>query len=739
MISSILMKDCATYSSNGVLIDNCKKVNFFYGPNGSGKSTVGNFLSNQDDQQYSSCEIKWQNESAMNVVVYNREFRERHFREDIDGIFTLGEATIEDIDRIKELKQERDQKRRDLDAKKQALRKKQDEYRSCRSRHCDAAWTTILKKNEGDFQKVFCGLRSNKEKFMGEVVRRYGIDHSSSKTRDDLKERMAIVFSEDIEMCSPLPVLTDELVSSISEIESDQIWGRAIVGRKDVPIADLIESLGNADWVNNGRSYLHEDGVCPFCQQKTITESFRQQIELFFGGDYDAGTKRIEQLRSKYLDLSEQVIDSCWKVLLDENAVSIGGIDTSEYNSLLVNLQSKFAEVLTAMSLKKVEPGSKVSITGSFDKINEIQSVILAANTMIEKHNAMIRHKDEERLSLINDVWTFLTDEYHGLIEAYLKEMSNLSKALTSMQQGVNDCQRKLNDLNSEIAEAEKDITSAQPTVDEINRSLTAYGFTNFQIVPSPSKENCYQIQRLDGTLATSTLSEGEETFITFLYFFQLAKGSVEKSDVSTKKILVLDDPISSLDGTILYVVSSMVKSLIKDIRDGKSDVEQIFILTHNVFFHKETSFIDGRAKELNDVNYWIISKDNNVSSIHSYNKTNPIKTSYELLWQELRDNNSASLVTTQNVMRRIIENYFGILGKSVDDTIIDSLGSAEDRIIGRSLISWINDGSHSIPDDLYINSYSDSVDKYKSVFREIFVRMGHQAHYDMMMQVCDT
>ena len=739
MISSILMKDCATYSSDGALINDCKKVNFFYGPNGSGKSTIGNFLNNQDDPQYSSCEIKWQNNSALNVIVYNREFRERHFREDIDGIFTLGEATIEDIDRIKKLKQERDQKSRDLDAKKQALREKQYEHRSCRNGHCDTMWTTILKKNESDFQKVFRGFRNNKEKFMEEIVRRYGIAHLSSKTRDDLKERMAIVFSEDLEMCSPLPVLTDEFVSSISEIESDQIWKRVIVGSKDVPIADLIESLDNADWVNKGRSYLHKDGVCPFCQQKTITESFRQQIESFFGGNYDAGAKRIEQLRSKYLDLTKQVIDSCRKVLLDENAVSIGGIDVSEYNSLLANLQSKFAEALAVMSLKKAEPGLKVSITGSFDKINEIQSVILAANTMIEKRNAMIRNKNEERSSLINDVWTFLTDEYHELIEAYLKEMSNLSKALTSMQQGVDDCQRELNDLNSEIAEAEKDVTSVQPTVDEINRSLAAYGFTNFQIVPSPSKENCYQIQRLDGTLATSTLSEGEETFITFLYFFQLAKGSVEKSSASARKVLVLDDPISSLDSAVLYIVSSMVKSLIKDIRSGDSDVEQIFILTHNVFFHKETSFIDGRAKELNDVNYWIISKDNNVSSVHPYGKTNPIKTSYELLWQELRDNNSASLVTTQNVMRRIIENYFGILGKKVDDTIIDSLGSAEDRIIGRSLISWINDGSHSIPDDLYINSYSDSVDKYKRVFREIFVRMGHQAHYDMMMQVCDT
>ena len=131
---------------------------------------------------------------------------------------------------------------------------------------------------------------------------------------------------------------------------------------------------------------------------------------------------------------------------------------------------------------------------------------------------------------------------------------------------------------------------------------------------------------------------------------------------------------------------------------------------------------------------YWIISKDNNISIIRAFEKNNPIKTSYELLWQELKTNTNASLVTTQNIMRRIIENYFNILGKNVDETIVNSFDTTEDQMICRSLISWINDGSHSIPDDLYIDSYTDSVERYKQVFKEIFIKMDHKAHYDMMM-----
>ncbi len=47
MIKSIKMKKCATYSTDGAVIENCQKVNIFYGPNGSEKSTISNFLLKQ--------------------------------------------------------------------------------------------------------------------------------------------------------------------------------------------------------------------------------------------------------------------------------------------------------------------------------------------------------------------------------------------------------------------------------------------------------------------------------------------------------------------------------------------------------------------------------------------------------------------------------------------------------------------------------------------------------------------
>lgn len=734
MIKSIIMKNCATYPADEAVIENCQKVNFFYGPNGSGKSTISNFLHNQTAPQYASCKINWENDTPTDIVVYNRDFRTRHFKEDIAGVFTLGEATIEEIKSLEEMKKERDKKQDNYIGKINSLNKKIDEEQSHKDEFRDTVWKAILKQNETDFQEAFSGLRGNKEKFRDEVIERYKKSHSSSETRESLKKRYNVLFSNKPEKCNPIDISISHLISKLEAIEKDLIWEKVIVGNKDVPISKLIDFLDNADWVNRGRSYIRENGTCPFCQQNTISEDFKQQLNSFFSGEYERNIEHIKNLIGKYKSVSDLLISQLSNVTSNDVAVSLGNLDIQKYNTLLDTLKVLFSNTLTEMSSKEKEAGKKVTFPDSTSKVNDLLNMISTANSNINTHNKMVDNYNEEKKALVAAVWEFLMDEQEALISGYINDLSNFEKTKTGIQNGITQCKKQLDELDSKIFEAGKNITSVQPTVDEINRSLKAYGFTNFQIVPSPTKENFYQIQRMDGTLATNTLSEGEETFISFLYFLQFAKGSINAAKVSSKKILVLDDPICSLDSTVLYIVSSMVKTLIKAVREGKSDVEQIFILTHNVFFHKEASFINGRITELNDVNYWIISKDNNISSVRSFGKVNPIKTSYELLWQELKTNTNASLVTTQNIMRRIIENYFGILGKKVDDTIIDSFNTTEEKIICRSLISWINDGSHSIPDDFYIDSYTDSVERYKLVFKDIFVKMGHEAHYNMMM-----
>ena len=169
---------------------------------------------------------------------------------------------------------------------------------------------------------------------------------------------------------------------------------------------------------------------------------------------------------------------------------------------------------------------------------------------------------------------------------------------------------------------------------------------------------------RSNGDDAQETLSEGEKTFVTFLYFYYLQKGSNTGVGISEDRVVVFDDPVSSLDSDVLFIVSHLIKDLYQ-----KSQIKQIFVLTHNIYFHKEVTFYKKRSdkKALKDETFWIIKKHNNHSVVNK-NNDNPIKSSYELLWNEIRDRDQKfSSQMIQNVMRRIIENYFKIFRSIFD------------------------------------------------------------------------
>ena len=745
MIRAIKMSTCTPYQQSE--LSDCKKVNFIFGSNGSGKSTISRYLSNVDhpSSRYSNCSLEWTSPIHETIYVYNREFRQNNFQQTIPGIFTMGSATIEDINAL-------EKKKNELSNEQEKLNKKIDSYNKARqkllereNKFKDDAWNELLKKNENDFQKAFEGLRGSKDRFVAEVKQR--IEGKPSHTGkiceiNDLKDRAKTLYEAKSEKCSHFNLSIDSYTSILEEIRTDDIWNTVIVGNDEVDISALIRELGSSSWVEQGRKYIRIDSKkCPFCQQETITEDFRRKLENFFDNRYQAQIDRVRQLATKYHDAADHIITTLEDTLTgNEVGIKISELDVNMYQAKQKILSSMFSENEKSLESKITDPGRKVVISNLTQAIKEIKEIIGKANSNIDVHNKLIDERDTEKEKLTDDIWATILDKSALMIQDYQKDISGIGKGIRNINNERSTLQTQVNKLAAEITEKGKTITSVQPTIDEINRSLKAYGFTNFSIQPAKEKKNHYYIRRDDGSSAINTLSEGEETFLSFLYFMQMTKGSPDRSHVSDHKIIVLDDPISSLDSNILYIVGTMVKNLSREIRNGKGDVVQLFVLTHNVFFHKEASFIDGRTQACKDVNYWIIRKNDGVSTIQSYGMNNPISTSYELLWKELRDNTDASLISVQNIMRRIIENYFGMLGGSKkDDELISNFDSIEDQIIVRSLFSWINDGSHSIPDDLYIDSYSDAIPKYKKVFKEIFYKSGQIAHYNMMMGIEDN
>ena len=736
MIKSITIKNIATFNFDGIDISNLKKINFIYGANGTGKTTISNFILEPDNPIFADCSIQWANDIQESVLIYNKKFREQNFgKGSLDGVFTLGQATKEEIEEIEHKRIELEKLKQKGIKKKETLEKLEIDKEDRVNEFSEYVWRSIYKKYETHFKEAFKGSINSKKKFKNKLIDEYQKEQPETvSSLDELYKRAKTLFGSIPEHLYPLPIPNYE---QICNIETDKIWLKKIIGKEDVEIAKLIQRLNINDWVNEGQKYIQQDSdICPFCQQNTITTDFKKQLEEYFDETFKADINSIKSYSEEYIRLSENLVNELSQIENNEKENKNTKIDIDLFSSLLKTLSNQFSTNKERLSTKLKEPSRSIELLSTDNQLEKIKNLIENTNEKIKKHNNIVENYEEEKHKLIQDIWFYIISENKVIIDNFVKKDNGLQKGIEALNRQVDDLRKQYLNLNNEIKEANKNITSVQPTVDAINDILDAYGFQSFKIVPSTLNENQYQIQREDGSIAESTLSEGEITFITFLYFLQLVKGSKYAENILEDKVVIIDDPISSLDSNVLFVVSSLIKEIIKKIKKDKGNIKQIILLTHNVYFHKEISFIDGRTKENNDTFYWVLRKNNNISSIQCYETNNPIQSSYELLWQELKNlENSKSSLTIQNIMRRIIENYFKILGKYGDDDLINKFNNPQEKEICRSLISWINDGSHSIPDDLFIEQQDNIIDKYFDVFKRIFKEMGQIEHYNMMMR----
>lgn len=734
MIQKVSIKGEATFDQTGIELDDLKMINVIYGSNGTGKSTISKILANVDE--YPQCEIQWEDDASMDVLSYNKDFREKNYSEQIPGVFTLGEATKDALDKIAERKTKLDEITSLGLGYKKDIQKQQDSKDSETSSFRESAWIGLLKHYEAYFPKASIGA-GTKDTFVTKLLDSYENKYEPVVSIEELKKKAEILFG-----AQPLQQDLIELIdfAEIQEVEADLIWQKVIVGKQDIDIAGLIMRLGSSDWVNQGLHYMEEGSdICPFCQQHTITPDFKEKINSFFDEGYKTDVWKIEQLKERYKTLSSEAIKRIEEILSLQKINEKSLLDISALESVLSTLKATISGNIELLSSKVKEPGRKISMTATSDIFNKINNIISKADVAISENNRLALNFVNERSQLIKDIWNFFADSYSSLIDSHKKKLKGVEKAVKSLNDKVEEAKKQYSTVRSELTTLENSVTSVTPTVNEINRLLKGYGFSNFHIQEIADKKNHYQIVRENGEPANATLSEGERTFITFLYYMQLVKGGYTPEGISNNRVLVIDDPVSSLDSNVLFVVSTLLRELFTDVHNGSGNVKQIIILTHNVYFHKEIAFSNSRDCKWRDcIAHWILRKRDNVSSVHSYGKESPIKSSYELMWAELKSENQNSCIVVQNIMRRIIENYFQIFGGISPNVILEKFSVPEERTICRSLLSWVNDGSHSLPEDLFVEFSDEQLDRYKKVFHDIFTKMSQDAHYDMMMQQVD-
>lgn len=730
MIVSVSIASFATFGSTPETLTGLSDFNFLFGSNGTGKTTVSRVIA--DEASFPTCKVTWKAGTKLEPMVYNHDFVERNFTQsaELKGVFTLGEKQLDTLTKIATAKGELDAVKAKIENLTQGLQghdgiggKKSDltELEAVLREKC---WTLKQKLDGLHAQSAFKGHMGSKESFRTKVLQELASNTAAILTQADLEKKAASLFGL-------TPTREDAIgtvdTAKLLAYEMNSILKKRVIGKDDVDIAGIIKKLGNSDWVREGRAFYEvNDGVCPFCQQQT-TDALALSLNEYFDEAFEADSKAIDNLATNYATDATRLQQQLAAIITSPSRF----LDVEKLKGEKELFDTKITLNNQRIAGKKKEASQVVDLEPLSNVITALKALLDSANTQVATHNKMIANLATERATLTAQVWKFVLEELKADLAEFKTEKDALGKAIAAMTTQLATANAEKPTKESEIRALEKQTTSVQPTIDAINALLSSFGFQGFKLAMAASGTS-YKLVRSDGSDAKATLSEGEKTFVTFLYFYHLLKGSESDSGMTTDRIVVFDDPVSSLDSDILFIVGSLIKGLFEEVRAKTGHIKQIFVLTHNVYFHKEVTYSSKRKDvAMNEETFWIVRKPGQVSKLDKH-PSNPIKTSYELLWAEVRNPERANL-SIQNTLRRILENYFKILGGIEFDGLC-AMFEGREKIICKSLCSWVHDGSHYSHDDLYVSIDDSMVDAYLKVFRAIFDKSNHSAHYRMMM-----
>jgi len=730
MMTALKLANVATYPVGGVQMGPLAVCNFVYGPNGSGKTTLSRYLADPQGQPFGACSVAWAGGRALRTGVYNRDFLQTVFSGDhkTKGVFTLGGEDKDTKDRIKELvdditKEGKEEQRLTVTLQGNDGKGGKQAEMAAAIRELKDACLVQTRKHKDEFKAALTGVMRDSEVFRARLLKEREQNNGTTCTFEDLQTRARTVFTANPVSVSLL-ALTN--VVRLKSLEEDPIFKKAVVGKADVNIAGLIASLKNSDWVSQGVTFLKESRPkCPFCQQG-IPDTLEQDLADFFDGSFTTDMARLKQIADDYKEEASRISTAMDNL----RATSTDYHDSGELGRLIDVFDARLSATLLLIRQKIQSPSAVIHLDEVVAALEEINTFLTKANVRIAEHNRRVANGATEKTKLSSDFWRYLIDvELKGDLDRWDKSNNAFGRAITSLKGQIQASKDKQIEWKKELNGLEEKTTSTQPTVEKINQTLKAFQFTSFRLEPA-EEAHTYRLVRANGESAQHSLSEGEKTFITFLYFYHLSQAADSATGIEEDRVVVLDDPISSLDSDILFIVSSLVREMADMARSGNSPIKQVLVLTHNVYFHKEVTFAKGGG--LPQSAFWVCRKKNDVTDLVAYQNSNPVKSSYQLLWQDVRKPEGHSL-TLPNTMRRIFDSYFKLLGGLDVDKACDGL-VGDEKIAARALLSWANDGSHAVHDDLYMVPNGDSDVLYLKVFRRIFDNLQQSDHYRMMM-----
>ncbi|WP_104697299.1 MULTISPECIES: AAA family ATPase [unclassified Helicobacter] len=730
MIKSIVLKNVASYKNETTLTTD-KRVNLIYGLNGAGKTQISRFLASysrgNDDEVFQECSLNIDGDAK--ILVYNQDFVDSEFytSDPLKGIFSLSQEDIAIVEQIEKLNSSKikleAQKQKHEEQKEQCEELIIKEYEELKEKLWEIKGEKIKK---GSILENLLVGKKQKQSFCVYMLKIFSKE--KVETQIDIKD-LENRYRQIQETQEEIQPIQDINIKTLFPIEQDLIFQESIVGNENSTIAGFIKELGNESWVKAGREWISEDsGKCPFCQGETITLEFREQIKSYFDENYEKKLTILEQnLRSYESEIK--------KIPSIESFERKGFLDLEKdgvrslYDKLIINLEKN----LRFINEKIHDPSQKIKLSDSGEYVDKLNKIFGEKNLQIDAFNQELRNKKEARGKIEKEFWEYLSEQCFEKISDYKEIYTKKQNEIEGYCKAILALEGKIQKGNKDIEELEKNTSTTKEAVSNINSYLEGLGICSFRIVQVEEDNNFFYRITRDFTKKDifTTLSEGEKTLISFLYFLEICKGKRKQDEEYGKKIIVIDDPISSLSHNYVFDMAQLIKDLFLEEKCKISHVEQIFILTHHLyFFHELRGYKEAYSNNIQC--FRILKSDGQISQIEKIGG-NQILNEYQSYWQILKDcrdnQNPNYLAVIPNIMRNILEYFLGFTKKSKINII--KRGESE---LDKAFYRYINRESHSFMSNI-VDGKEVDFKFFLNKFRQVFDDLGYLEHYETMMK----
>lgn len=562
-----------------------KRYNLIYGGNGSGKTTLANLfdaLQAGNAERYPNLEYTIEIETGRlqqgvayerNVRVFNQDYIANNIQilhGKAKPIFILGEDN-------KKLADEIEKDEQSLREKQARLRKVAEEKEAQKDR---------IGRHFTDIARIISSNTS------GEATRRYNKNNAETAF-NTLNEKQLLEATDieknsltlrQLELESVEELTIPKLKSDDEEIDlADHLTTLSTKGKlfcsqtvASVTIERLKQNEDISTWVEAGLSLHqeHKSTKCEYCTSAIPEQRINELAQHFNEADKQLKTS-IDSLLTELSGVSTmiQAITPVDKANFYKELQSEYGICVEAYTTEKASVLGAIATFSTVLEAKKSKTTDPVVLDEALS-LEPFCTLVNKVNAVAKKHNTKTESfKNEKTLAQERLEKHYLSSIYDDVKGLQADVQVKAEEILTLKSGKPEENETGITDLTARIAENKSKISSSHKACQEINDNLKTFLGRN-EIVFGVEDEG-YVIKR--NGVVVEDLSEGEKTAIAFVYFtvhlrdqeFNIGEG-----------IIVVDDPVSSLDSSSLYQAFAFLKNAVKD-------AHQVFLFTHNYDFLK--------------------------------------------------------------------------------------------------------------------------------------------------------